>query len=231
MRSRTLTILSIALNVALLSLFAWKYLHRPHPGPSSADAARNAYYDMWDSARNSVYNTLSIDTGDVVFVGTSLTEGFPVAEVFHSANFKNRGIGGNQTKHILGRIREITQGKPGKIFLDAGVNDIISGVPIDTLFAPYQEIVHIIRNESPRTHLYVQSVFPVGAAHKDSEPLVEAFNARLRSYCAQNNIDFIDIFPLLVKNGLLDKTCTFDDLHLNGKGYEIWKNAISAAAN
>ncbi|HVU98978.1 MAG TPA: GDSL-type esterase/lipase family protein [Puia sp.] len=151
--------------------------------------------------------------------------------MFPGLHVKNRGIGGNRTKHILGRLREIVQMHPRKLFLEAGVNDIWDHASLDTLKANYKKIVAEIRTTSPQTTLYVQSVFPVGDPFNELGPQVDSFNIWLAAYCNEGKIRYLNIFPLLANKGYLDSTLTYDGLHLTDKGYEIWKKAIDSLVN
>jgi len=183
-------------------------------------------YDIWNESRNSVLKVLPIDSSDVVFIGNSITEGFPVQEMFPGVRVKNRGIGGNQSRHVKGRIDAIAKASPREVFLDIGINDIIYNVPLDSLFQNYKEIIAAFRIKAPRTKIVVQSVLPVGHAYEKFEPLVEKFNQMLKDYCNKENIVFVDIFSLLQKDGRLDSSFSYDDLHINGKAYMIWAKTI-----
>lgn len=227
-----LAIFSLILNGIFLLLFLFfvgKRFYFAHSGGPTPNPQN--YFDVWNQSRNSVLSLLPIDSTDVVFVGNSLTEGFPVEEMFHSTHVKNRGIGGNQSYHVLGRITTIARGHPRKLFLDIGTNDIRAKVPLDTLWSHYKAIISIIRQESPRTAVYVQSVFPVGRLYKEFAPTIDSFNIQLRAYCQQERLPYIDVFSLMLDRGLLDSTLTLDGLHLNGKGYEIWRTAIDSLMN
>ncbi|MBN9385633.1 MAG: hypothetical protein J0H74_33070 [Chitinophagaceae bacterium] len=221
-----LAVFSLILNGVFVLFFAGKRYYYSHSVPTST-----TYEDNWNAARESILSVLPIDSNDIIFLGNSLTEGFPVEEMFHSTHIKNRGIRGNQSKHIIGRINEIVDGHPRKLFLDIGINDILQNVPLDTLFANYKVIINIIRDKSPSTQLYVQSVFPVGVKEKKYEATVEAFNKQLKAYCLEKGIMFIDLFPSFYRDEGLDPSLTYDDIHLNGKGYEIWKKAIDSLVN
>jgi hypothetical protein len=75
-------------------------------------------------ARAKTLNDLHLDSSDVVFVGNSLTEGFPLTEMFHNINIKNRGISGNTISDVLDRITPIAQAHPRKMFIEIGINDL-----------------------------------------------------------------------------------------------------------
>lgn len=223
-----LTIFSLILNVLLSLFFVGKRYYYSHSGSSSKTSS---LIDAWNDSRNSELKTLPIDSTDIVFVGNSITEGFPVNEVFRSIHVKNRGIGFNQSKHILGRIDAILTGKPKKLFLAVGINDLLQSVPVDTLFRNYRQIIRKIETGSPRTKLFVQSIFPVGKTYESLNPIIVAFNLRLKHYCDSLAIPFLDIHSRLASHGRLEPPYTMDDVHLTGAGYDIWKKAIDSLVN
>lgn len=224
MKFKRIALISIGLNIMGLLLFAGrKTIYRSQPAKTeSADA----YYDKWNQARKSVLDMLPIDSTDIVFVGNSITEGFPLQEMFPGVHVKNRGIGGNQSRHILGRIQEIAAGHPRKIFFDIGVNDLRVHIPIDSILRNYARIIEAVRFASPRTVIYVQSVFPVGPSYKEIKDSVPAFNLELRHECHNWQVNFIDLYPLFIQGEFIQPALTFDDLHLTGAGYILWKKEI-----
>jgi len=216
----------IVVSLAAAIIFAFKRHHFAHSGPSVAQS-QLAYFDMWNQSRESVLKPLPIDTGDIVFVGNSITEGFPLNEMFHSLKIKNRGISGNRSCHIRKRIEAIAAARPAKIFLDVGINDILNNVPLDTLKVNYQVIVNTIWYASPETKIYVQSIFPLGRSHAELQPAIEAFNHWLMDYCSFSHLPYIDLFTAFYKDGFLNPDYTYDDIHLNGAGYPVWRDKIA----
>jgi len=224
MNFKLIALISIGLNVAGFLFVIGKRYYFSHSAP--AIDPQLAYFDMWDGCRKSVLEPLGIDSGDVIFVGNSLTEGFPLAEMFGSTRFKNRGISGNRSSHILARIGAIAAARPAKIFLDVGINDILNGIPIDTLRRNYMAIVDTISALAPHTQVIVQTILPLGPSHKAKEPIVELFNDWLKVYCQQKKIACIDLFPAFLKGDLLAPEYTMDDIHLTGKGYAVWAQKV-----
>ena len=52
-------------------------------------------------------------------------------------------------------------------------------------------------------------------------------NARLKMYCGQKGITYIDLVPVFVDaSGKLSKRYSIDGLHLNGEGYLKWASLI-----
>ncbi len=219
--------LSVALNVLFLLFFIGKRVYYTYGAPGKA-AATN--YEETIFAKASVQNQLPIDSNDVVFIGNSLTEGFPVTEYF--ANAKNRGVGGSETRHVLARIGPIVNGRPKKIFLEIGVNDLAAGVSINDALAKYNTIISTIQTRSPRTAIYIQSIFPVCKEYSNLLPAIKEFNSKLaQQYGHIAGITYLNIYPSLVKNNKLDSALTHDGIHLNAKGYQIWKKEIEHAVN
>src|SRR5690348_4269946 len=107
-----------------------------------------------------------IKPSDIVFVGNSLTDRFPLREMFPNIPVRNKGISGNTSQDILNRIDSIADAKPRKIFLDVGINDILRNQSVDTLFINYKRIVETIKSKSPDTKIYIQSLLPVGKKHE-----------------------------------------------------------------
>lgn len=217
-------IISVAINILILIAFASKrYYYSRQP---QADAkVRNTFFDQWDAMRTSLFVDCPVNNTDVVFVGNSLTEAFPVTELF-GPRYKNRGIGGNSTEHILHRIQGIAKGRPKKIFLEGGVNDLIAGIPVDSMINNYKLIIGIISSESPATMIYVQSLFPTSLQYSYLNKTIVDANALIANYCKKHGVEYIDLHSRMTKSEGLDKSLTEDGIHLNGKGYTIWQKTI-----
>lgn len=73
---------------------------------------------------------------------------------------RNRGIAGDDTAGVLARLREVTAGRPAKVFLMIGTNDLTEGVDETRIAANVEQIVARIAAASPDTQIFVQSVLP-----------------------------------------------------------------------
>lgn len=210
-----LLVISLAVNVKYLTN---KLFYKPPPINT----------DAWNTSRVSVHAILPVDTSDVVFVGTSLTEGFLVSEMFHSLHVKNRGIGGNNSAQILARIGDVAAGKPRKMFLEIGINDIQEGIPDDSIMRNYSQIVDTIKARSGRTELFVQSVFPTGMSRVDLNSRVVELNHKIEALAKSSGASYINIYPSMLKGAGLDSAYTVDGIHLTGKAYAVWKSKIDS---
>lgn len=214
--------LSVSLNILIPSFFIVRRFYNANTDPQHI-----AQFNNWNKTRQEILDMVPIDTGDIVFVGSSITEGFPLLEIFPSFKIKNRGINGNNSSHILGRIESIIAGKPKKIFLEIGINDILFKVPADTLFYNYTRIVDMTVSGSPGTQLFVQSVLPLSYEHKETNQLIREFNSRLQHYCAEKGLTYIDLYSLIDQDADQKEYFAFDGIHLTAKAYQLWANKIA----
>lgn len=188
--------------------------------------------DYWDQ-RTSLFELLPVYENDIVFLGNSITDGGEFNELFEIDNIKNRGIRSDVMTGVQKRLEQVTNGKPKKIFLLIGINDVSHGHSVDKLAARYEALVKAIRQQSPGTLLYVQSVMPVNNSFKrykgliGKEATIKSFNGRIKKIAETNGATYIDLWPFLQdSNGNLKAEFTNDGLHLNGKGYKAWTSGI-----
>ena len=234
---RTLLKISLALNIFIILFFIGKKFYYNHynlfhkstnilspPNDSIVTFTYNKIKS--DIAVYQFYKMLPDDSGDIIFLGNSLTAGFPLQEMFQNIHIKNRGIGGNTSKDILKRLDEVTEGKPKKIFLEIGINDIAQGVSIDSLLNNVKQIVTVIKQETSESKIYIQPVFPTAGEQKIQIPKIEEYNKKLKDFCEKSNITFINLYPVFYKDGGLDTSLTTDGIHFNGKGYFLWKQQL-----
>lgn len=156
------------------------------------------------------------------------------AEIFQNPNIKNRGISGDVTEGILYRISEITESQPLQVFLMIGTNDLAKEETKEFTFSQICKIVKTIQSQAPKTEIIVQSILPVNAVygkfsgHTGNTDKIKWCNAKLKDWCFENEIIFVDLFIHLKNENddLLNPDFTYDGLHLNGKGYNKWANVI-----
>lgn len=188
--------------------------------------------EYWDR-KTSLFEVLPIYGNDIVMLGNSLTDGGEFAELFDMPNIKNRGIRSDVITGVEKRLTQVTSGHPAKIFLLIGINDVSHGLSTDRLAERYERLVKKIREQSPSTRLYIQSVMPINNDFKrykgliGREKTVKEFNVRIKEIAERNGATYIDLWPALSQSdGKLKKGFTNDGLHLNGAGYRAWGHAI-----
>lgn len=217
---------SLILNILLIAFFVGKRIYFANSGLKTSES-KEPWSDMWNRGRFSVLNKSTIDTGDVVFIGDSITEGFLVSELF-GQHVKNRGISANTTRHLISRIDQIAKGHPRKVIITIGVNDLREGVPADSILYNIRSVIYSIKKESPRTSIIINSIFPTSMEYITVQNNIAPLNDSISSYCKQQGYAYVDVYSSLLKDNMLDSSFTFDGIHLNGSGYEVWKKKIAS---
>ncbi|CEJ71249.1 multifunctional acyl-CoA thioesterase I and protease I and lysophospholipase L1 [Chryseobacterium oranimense G311] len=184
-----------------------------------------------DNAKIQMQNSFPIKESDIVLLGDSKTEGFPTQEIFNNLNIKNRGIAGNTTADVLHRLQNIVSGKPRKIFLEIGLNDLSENNAPEKVFLNFSKICSQIKKASPNTIIYVQSVLPTTFENKGLNPKIFSYNKLLQKFCSDNKIQYIDLNYHFLLNKELNPKYTIDGTHLNIEGYFLWKDLLKPYLN
>lgn len=216
-------IISLSINLIIISGFVGKKIYNRF-----AHTGNNAYADSVNTAKNDILGRLPISPGDIVFVGNSITERFPMNEMFGSVKVKNRGIGSNSTAHVLNRIGPIARAKPSKIFIEVGINDLAFKVPLQTILANFKSIVDTIRAYSPSTGIYIQSILPTTGPDHYLMPEIIDLNDELKSICEEMYVTLIDTYTPFVADRQMDTALTTDGTHLNYQGYKKYVDVLNA---
>lgn len=195
----------------------------------TATATADVYWDQ----KTSLFELLPIENDDIVFLGNSITDGGEFNELFGMNNIKNRGIRSDVIPGVEKRLTQVTSGHPKKIFLLIGINDVSHGLSVDQLAARYRSLVAKIKEQSPDTKLFVQSVMPINNSitkYKSligKEKTIRQFNERIKAIAESAGATYVDLWPALADGkGNLKKAYTNDGLHLTGAGYKAWRDAI-----
>lgn len=172
-----------------------------------------------------------ITSDDIVMLGNSITEGGgDWSKQLDFPNVINRGISGDILMGVYDRLNQILPGKPQKIFLMIGINDVSHNLTSDSIVKNIRLIAKKIHTESPQTELYIQSLLPINESFNRYKNLtgktnqVVEINQKLKQLCDNEGIKFVNLFPLFVEKGtiILRSELTNDGLHLNEAGYSIW---------
>lgn len=171
---------------------------------------------------------------DIIFVGNSITAGVDWTELLQMPNAKNRGISGDITFGVLERLDEVIEGKPAKVFILIGINDISRNIPDAVIFSNYCKILDRIKAGSPSTHIFVQTLLPTNDSftkfknHYHKEAHILWLNNQLKAMAESKKATLVDLYPHFLDNAKqLDAKYTEDGLHLNALGYAKWKEILN----
>lgn len=196
-------------------------------------AIDSGYVNSHYTQRLDFFRKMPNRKGEIAFVGNSLTEGGKWQELIRKKNIINRGISGDVTYGILARLDEVLASKPAKIFLLSGVNDMKRGNPNEVILANFKRMIVMVKTQSPKTKLYMQSLLPVNEAMlpatyaqvKNSK--INDLNQKLEALCAAMDVFYINLHPALAdEKGSLKKELSLDGLHLKHASYVYWAEEL-----
>ena len=173
-------------------------------------------------------------TTDIIFLGNSITARTDWNELLGNPFARNRGISGDISFGVLQRLQEVTEGKPSKIFILVGINDISRNIPDSFIVDNYIKLIRKIKAASPATEIYLQTLLPVNNEfsqfknHYNKDSHILWVNMRIKEIGQQEHIKVIDLYPhFLNDDKKLDKQLTEDGLHLNAAGYKRWAQILA----
>jgi lysophospholipase L1-like esterase len=170
--------------------------------------------------------------GRVVFFGDSITDFWRLNEYFPGKDYVNRGISGQVTSEMLGRLKpDVIDVRPRAMILLAGTNDLSRGTDTRTIENNLIAITELARANNIKVILC--SILPVSDYHKTENPRFEMtkthdpakireVNQWMQSYCRSGVCTYVDYFSAMVDSaGMLQSDLADDGLHPNAKGYRI----------
>lgn len=180
------------------------------------------------------FNAGAVGDGDVVFIGNSITFWGDWKELSGSNRIKNYGIPGDHTYGILARLDDVISAKPSIVFLMAGINDLAGQLSDSLIIAHLKEIVLRVQQGSPKTKIYVQSILPTNpkfgklTRHYGHEDRIRSINQHMQEFAnVTDRCIFIDLHThFLDEAGYLQENHTWDGVHLNVSGYELWRDLL-----
>lgn len=200
---------------------------------SVAQAVTTPKYNEFYYQRASLFDVLPVDSTNIVMFGNSLTNGCEWHELFNDQRVVNRGITGDIVQGLQDRLDPVVKGKPAKIFLLIGANDVSHHLTADSIAGAIVDLVKRIRCETPETKLYVESILPINQSFNryknmnGKEPVIREINSLIAPKVKELGATWIDVTPLFAdEEGNLKKDFTNDGLHLLGPGYLAWRDFL-----
>ncbi|SRR5579884_109850 len=178
----------------------------------------------------------------VVFLGDSITDAWRLNEYFPDKPYINRGIGGQITGQMLGRMKaDVIDLKPAAVLILAGTNDIARGVPA----AAIENNFSMIADLAVANHIrpIFASLLPVSDYHKDQNPdyertklrppaVIREINVWLEAFCRQRGFTYCDYFTAAADSqGFFRADFSDDGLHPNAAGYRVMGPIAQSAIN
>lgn len=187
---------------------------------------RNHRYDS--------FKALNVTSDNIVFIGNSITDMHCWPEAFVTSEgdylpIVNRGNSGTYSTEQSDNLESYINGKPKKVFMMIGTNDIATSGGLN--FSPEQVLAYVkgivtrIHARSPQTKVYLYSILKnntsnrVEATWLKTNELVKAFAD------ATDKVTYIDLYDKLA-NVASGGTWSYDNLHLTAGAYQAWGETI-----
>lgn len=168
----------------------------------------------------------------ILFVGSSSFEKWKdVQRYFPGYQIINRGFGGSTLPDVIRYASDIIiPYHPKQVVIYCGDNDLASSDTItpEIIANRFTTLFHIIRSNLPKANIAFVSIKP-SPSRKQLMPKMEQANQLVKSFIKQQkNTSFIDVYhPMLLPDGNpIPAIFIEDSLHMNAKGYSIWKKEI-----
>ena len=182
-------------------------------------------------------NQVSVVEPDILFIGDSIVEYYPLQELFGTAKtIVNRGIRGYQTGMLRDNLdAHLYGGAVDKIVLLIGTNDIGKDVPVNEALNNLEAIIQSIARDYPLTKIKLLSILPVNEGEEYKQTVYIRTNEKIRNWnqafqelaSAYMQVEFVPVFDCLIDQaGQLKKDYTTDGLHLNVAGYQVLSKAL-----
>ena len=178
--------------------------------------------------------------GQILFVGSSLMEQFPIHELMLDRQLAytiyNRGIGGLTTPEML-KVMDtcVYDLKPAYIFINIGTNDMNGpDYDRDLLMGRYQEILQGIAMHLPEAQVWLLSYYPVNPAagskivymdyilkYRTNQRIAEA-NEGVKALADKMGMHYLDVNAGLTDaDGNLKAEYTVEGMHMYVDGYRV----------
>ena len=170
--------------------------------------------------------------GRVVFLGDSITDFWRLNEYFPAQDYVNRGISGQVTGEMLGRMKaDVLDLKPAAVVILAGTNDLARGVPLAVIQNNLTMMGDLLAHH--RIKAIYSSVLPISDYHRAENPAyarspqrppeqIRAMNQWLEAFCKNRGFTYLNYVPALADGtGMLKAEVAEDGLHPNAMGYRL----------
>ena len=177
--------------------------------------------------RYDVFKALPVTENSIVFIGNSITNMNEWWEAFGDHNVVNRGVSGAITDEALENIEAIAVGKPKKVFIMMGTNDLgTAGICTpEHVLQNVTLMVERLQKVSPATKIYIQSLLPsghLGSGNTRTPERLQATNEVLEALCTEKGLTYIDLWEELQDVTTNSNGMSYDKLHLTAKAYKVW---------
>ena len=179
------------------------------------------------SIQTDLYTIYKTEKADVVMLGNSITFGVNWNELMGRTQIVNRGIGSDNTFGFLQRMEHIYKLHPQLCCIMGGINDIYQDSPVEKIFENYKKIIEGL--QAHKIVPVIQSTIFVSTKwrrYADKNLEVAKLDSMLADYAQSKGIEFVNLNAVMSRDHLLLEELTTDGVHLNAKGYALWRDEL-----
>ncbi len=173
--------------------------------------------------------------GQILFIGSSsFTKWTDVGQYFPGYPILNRAFGGSTLPDVIHFADKVVfPHKPKQVVIYCGENDFAadSKLPAYVVKDRFVYLFGLIRSKFPNVPIAYVSMKPSPSRWSMRSKFIAA-NHWIAEYCSQQKeARFIDVWDAMLGPDGRPKPDIFlsDNLHMNAKGYKIWKPIIEPA--
>ena len=161
---------------------------------------------------------------DVAFIGDSLTDGYDVAAYYPDLLVSNRGIGGDTTFDLEGRLTvSLYDLQPKVVVMLIGANNM------GQMFDNYERILISLGEHLPNTKIVLLSLTSMSGDWGKNNQLAAYNNVKIKLLAEKYSYEYVDLYSALLnlESGEIYPEYTTDGGHLTPKGYEVLTRKIT----
>jgi lysophospholipase L1-like esterase len=170
--------------------------------------------------------------GGILLIGSSsFRKWTDVQSYFPGYTIINRSFGGSVLPEVSAYAdQNIAKYHPKQVIIYCGENDLASSDTVTPMvvFNRFKQLFKIIKSRAGEVNVTFVSIKP-SPIRKKIQLKVEEANKMIEAFLkTRSGTAFIDVYhPMLVKGRDINGTIfTSDSLHMNPKGYAIWKKVM-----
>jgi len=201
------------------------------PAAAGSFAQDHAFHDeiMAFKAQDSITPPAA---APILFTGSSSFRIWKeVQAAFPGYGIINRGFGGSIITDVTFYAEDVIfPYKPRQIVLYCGDNDLAASdtVTAEVVFSRFKELFSLIRGRMEKVPILYVAIKPSPSRERLMPRIVEANRLIADFLRGQSHVAFVDIYhPMLTPDGRPRPELFQEDmLHMNAKGYAIWRKVI-----
>ena len=169
--------------------------------------------------------------GSVIFTGSSSVRMWKsLQNQFPEVPIINTGFGGSTAEDLEAQLFPLVlRLEPSKVFIYEGDNDINGGKTAAEIMTTLDEIVTRIQKQLPNATVNLISAKP-SPSRWELKTSYLVLNELMRQYCTTHeNVNFVNVWDIMLDKTGVPRSDIFigDNLHMNEKGYALWKEIFT----